>query len=282
MKLSELLYSSLPESKRVWYGTRNEPNPGLQSWYDDYYGSDDPMEFYRNNPRPPERIERDVPARFDIRVLRRKLPTYEQKLRYLRDTCLHIGEGSSRVVFAISPKQAIKLAGGYSLSTGTETVKDPSVDMKNMRRAGEYQNQKELELFEKAEKNGYSVLLPRIFEIADDSSWLLTELVRPLSDQSELRDMMGFEDNQITFARVMEMLSTQDGWKSDLGAEILDDLGSEDGRYVRLVVKMLKDNPNILAGDLEPHDQWGKGSDGRLVILDIGADNTIMKRFYFR
>lgn len=282
MKLSELLYSSLPESKRVWYGTRNEPNPGLQSWYDDYYGSDDPMEFYRNNPRPPERVERDVPARFDIRVLRRKLPTYEQKLRYLRDTCLHIGEGSSRVVFAISPKQAIKLAGGSSLSTGTETVKDPSVDMKNMRRAGEYQNQKELKLFEKAEKNGYGVLLPRIFEIADDSSWLLTELVRPLADQSELRDMMGFEDDQIMFDSVMEMLTTQHGWKSTFGAEILDDLGSEDGRYVRLVVKMLKDNPNILAGDLEPYDQWGKGSDGRLVILDVGADNAIMKRFYFK
>jgi hypothetical protein len=279
MKLFEILFA---ESKRVWYRTQNEPNPAFDQWYSDYYSVDDPEKFYKDNPRPGPKLERDVPARFDIRVLRRKLPTYESKLRYLRDTCLHIGEGSSRVVFAVSPKQVIKLAGGEGLSNDAESVKSPDMEMSNMRKAGEYQNKREYELYEKGMKGGYGELFPRVFEIADDDSWLLSELVRPLSDESELRDMMGFKNNQAMFDRAMALFTTKDGWKSKWGSELLLSLGDENGKYVRLVVKLLQDNPNVLAGDLEPVEQWGKGSDGRLVLLDVGGDNEMMKRFYNR
>ena len=282
MRLGEVLFPGLPESKRVWYKTQNEPNPAFDQWYSDYYSVDDPEKFYRENPRPGPKLERDVAAKFDIRVLRRKLPTYEDKLRYLRDTCLHIGEGSSRVVFAVSPKQVIKLAGGESLSSGTESVKSSNIEMKNMRKAGEYQNRVEYELFEKGMKGGYGELFPRVFEVADDNSWLLSELVRPLNDQTELRDMMGFQDDQIMFDRVMLMLATKDGWKSAQGLELLQELGSEDGRYVRMVVKMLRDNPKMMSRDLEPPEQWGKGSDGRLVLLDAGGNDEMMGRFYHK
>lgn len=282
IRLSEVLFPGVSESKRVWYKTQNEPNPAFDQWYSDYYSVDDPEKFYADNPRPGPKLERDVPARFDIRVMRRKLPTYELKLRYLRDTCLHIGEGSSRVVFAVSPKRVIKLAGGEDLSNGAESVKSPHVEMKNMRKAGEYQNKREYMLYEKGMKGGYDELFPRVFEIADDDSWLLSELVRPLSDQSELRDMMGFKNNQVMFDRAMALFTTKDGWKSTWGSELLRSLGDENGKYVRLVVKLLQDNPGIHAGDLEPVDQWGKGSDGRLVLLDVGGDNEMMKRFYGR
>ncbi len=287
MKLSEVLFPGVSESKRVWYKTQNEPNPAFDQWYSDYYSVDDPEKFYRDNPRPGPKLERDVPARFDIRVLRRKLPTYESKLRYLRDTCLHIGEGSSRVVFAVSPKQVIKLAGGEDLSNGAETEKSPNIELRNMRKAGEYQNKREYELYEKGMKGGYDELFPRVFEIADDDSWLLSELVRPLSNQSELRDMMGFKNNQVMFDRAMalfttKLFTTKDEWKSKWGSELLRSLGDENGKYVRLVVKLLQDNPGIHAGDLEPVAQWGKGSDGRLVLLDVGGDNEMMKRFYGR
>jgi hypothetical protein len=103
-----------------------------------------------------------------------------------------------------------------------------------------------------------------------------------LSDESELRDMMGFKNNQAMFDRAMALFTTKDGWKSKWGSELLLSLGDENGKYVRLVVKLLQDNPNVLAGDLEPVEQWGKGSDGRLVLLDVGGDNEMMKRFYNR
>jgi len=282
MRLSELLFGVLlPESKKRWYGTKNEPNPDFDQWYSDYYASDDPEGFYKSNPRPGNKLERDVPASFNIKAFRRLL-TYDDRLRYLRDTSMHVGEGSSRVVFAVTPKMAVKLAGGEGLSNGTETVKSPRVEMKNMRKAGEYQNKLEFDVYEKSVKGGYSELLPRIFEIADDDSWMLVELVRPLSNSNELRDMMGFGDNQVMFDRVMLMLATKDGWKSSSGVELLGELGSEDGKYVRLILKMLRDNPNVLARDLELPDQWGKGSDGRLVLLDAGGDNEMIKRFYYK
>lgn len=280
-KLSEILFHGLPESKRRWYGTKNEPNPAYDQWYSDYFSVDDPEAFYRANPKPGAKLERDVAAKFDIKRFSR-LQTYEDRLRYLRDTSLHIDEGSSRIVFAVSPKQAIKLAGGEGLSNNAETVKNPNIEMKNMRKAGEHQNSIEYQIYEASLAGEYSELLPRIFDKADDNSWLLVELVRPLHDNGERRDLMGFENDQITYDRVMTMLSTKDGWKSAVGAELLGELGSEDGRYVRLIVKFLKDNPNVLSRDLEPIHQWGKGSDGRLVLLDFGADLGMMKRFYFK
>jgi hypothetical protein len=94
--------------------------------------------------------------------------------------------------------------------------------------------------------------------------------------------MMGFQDDQITFDRVMLMLATKDGWRSSQGAELLQELGSEDGMYVRMVVKMLRDNPKMMSRDLEPPYQWGKGSDGRLVLLDAGGDDEMMGRFYHK
>ena len=280
-KLSEILFHGLPESKRRWYGTKNEPNPAFDQWYSDYYSADDPEAFYRANPRPDAKLKRDVAAKFDIKRFER-LQTYEDKLRYLRDTSLHIGEGSTRVVFAVSPKQAIKLAGGEGLSNNAETVKSPNIEMKNMRKAGEHQNSVEHQIYERSLVGGYNELLPRIFDKADDNSWLLVELVRPLDSMSELRDMMGFERDQITFDRVLQMIGRKNGWKSDMGIELLGELGSEDGRLVRQIVKLIQDNPNILPADLEREDQWGKGSDGRLVLLDFGADLGMMKRFYFK
>lgn len=269
-------------SKKRWYGAGNHPNPEYNRWA---------YEFDVTGPEPPSRIKSDVGSRggFDLKVFM-GLDSQVDRLEYLRGTSMFLGSGSSRVVFAVSPRRVIKLAGGSRLDAGG--VDNPS---SRMTEAGIYQNRREYELWERnGRTDGVGRLLPQSFDISDDGAWLLAELVRPLRDGDELREMIGLDGDD--FLRLMRVLGEHGHMNSEyfknfvLGIrEKVDDVSLDDNEregsrrgleFVLLLHRLKELDPGLSLAELVDSSAWGKGSDGRLVLLDPGADETLMKRYY--
>jgi hypothetical protein len=264
--LAEILFA---DSKKVWYGAGNRSNPEYKKWL---ATSDDV-------PMPPERVAADVPRNFDLEFLREMGSDVARMAEYLRDVAMYIGSGSSRLVFAVSPRMVVKLAGGSSLDAGRGgRWADQMVN------AGRYQNRHEFELWEKhGRQDVVGRLLPRCFDIADDGSWLLSELVRPLKDEGEFMALTGLDEDG--YYRLMNTLE-RGGFGIEYAKNFVADMegdGESSAKalsFVLLMQRLQAREPWLKVGDLGSMEQWGKGSDGRLVILDTGADETLIKRYY--
>jgi hypothetical protein len=150
--------------------------------------------------------------------------------------------------------------------------------------AGRYQNRHEFELWEKhGRQDVVGRLLPRCFDIADDGSWLLSELVRPLKDEGEFMALTGLDEDG--YYRLMNTLE-RGGFGIEYAKNFVADMegdGESSAKalsFVLLMQRLQAREPWLKVGDLGSMEQWGKGSDGRLVILDTGADETLIKRYY--
>jgi len=254
-------------SKKRWYGVGNRPNPEYLRWVDDPDA---------DGHEPVRRIKSDVRSRggFDLEVFR-DMEGQRERLEYLRGTSMFLGSGSSRVVFAVSPKRVIKLAGGNRLDWG-------GVDNSSSRmtEAGMHQNRHEFELWEKNGRQDVSGrLLPRSFDMADAGSWLLAELVRPLGGEDELRELTGLDDDG--FHRLMRVLGEHGHMNSEYFRNFFAGLSDGAGRvFVESLYQLKLRDPGLQLTELVDPSAWGKGSDGRLVLLDAGADETLIKRYY--
>lgn len=285
------------EGKRRWHGTENVPDPEYLRWV-----SDPDAEY----PSPRERLKQAgvVPAkssgRFDMEMFR-ELGTQAERLGYLRSNSMWLGTGSSRIVFAISPKMVIKLAGGRRMDDGG--VDNPGTLVGNMMEAGKYQNVHEYGLWEKYGRSDVvGRLLPRSFDIADDGSWLLSELVRPLRDEEEFRELVGMDEDD--FHRLMRVLGEHGhmnseyfrnfvgglrrkvetgfgGWDDETALTRDEVEGARRGLQFLETLERLKGLvPGLRLNEMVDVSAWGKGSDGRLVLLDAGGDETLLKRYY--
>lgn len=284
------------EGKRRWHGTENAPNPEYLRWV-----SDPDAEY----PSPRERVRQSgvVPSksggRFDMEVFR-EIGSQVERFGYLRSNSMWLGTGSSRIVFAVSPKMVIKLAGGRRMDDGG--VDNPKTLVGNMMEAGKYQNLHEHGLWERFGRSDVvGRLLPRSFDVADDGSWLLSELVRPLRGEEELRELVGMDEDD--FHRLMRVLGehghmnseyfrnfmgglrrkvdtgTGEDGETELSSEELE--GVKRGLLFLETLERLKGLvPNLRLNEMADVSAWGKGSDGRLVLLDAGGDETLLKRYY--
>jgi predicted NBD/HSP70 family sugar kinase len=244
MKLFEILF----EGKRVWYGAENQVNP-------DYVADD--------GTKP--RISSDVRATYDQRTFE-SIAGNEEKLEYLKKTAKYIDSGSSRIVFAISPKKVIKLIGG--------TDRDDRRTRSYYQPVGRAQNKAEYNAYERASSE-VKTLLPKIYKVGNSFEWMLAELVRPLNSPDELRKLLKLDEKQ--FSSFMTALSF--GGKTDHYQSFLSELNSNQRAYFDILADLIE-SFDLQAEDLTTVENWGKSADGRLVILDTGATKEVMKRFY--
>ena len=232
------------EGKKIWYGAQNLPD------------TKDPDQI--------KRITKDVPANFDLSKFK-KLTKQEERLEYLQNTSMYIGAGSSRLVYAVSPKKVIKLAGGSSYeqssATGSEYVEK-----------GAKQNKIEAEVWQNS-PNEIKMILPKIYEADSQFLWLLSELVRPLKSDNELKSIFGVD--QKTYNQFMMGIGNVDGLMFKNFYQAL----SDDKKPIADAIVAMTKKFGLYSADLAVLDQWGKTADGRLVILDSGITTEDFKNY---
>jgi len=84
-----------------------------------------------------------------------KTLTYPHSYHYAADNLEHIGTGTTRFVFILSSKKALKIAGNIQ---------------------GIAQNKKEVEIYTKTDNKE---LFAKVYDAADDGRWVICELVKP-------------------------------------------------------------------------------------------------------
>jgi len=246
MKLFNILFK---EGKKTWYGAQNVYNPEWDKYDPE---KDEPIE---------PRIAKDVPASFDINEFK-KINKQEQRLKYLQETSMYIGAGSSRIVFGISPKKVIKLAGGSGIE---QPLYSKEVKIKDIGR-GINQNKVENDVWKQSSET-MRMILPKVYEIGPTELqplWLMSELVRPLGSDNELRSMLGVD--QMGYADFMNGISDID---SDDFKAFYGRVDEKHKPIIDALVEMIK-KFDLYSKDLTSIEQWGKSSDGRLVLLDSG------------
>lgn len=98
------------------------------------------------------------------------IPSIIGKIKYANSILPKLGKGSSRIVFALSGDKVLKIA-------------------KNEK--GFAQNNAELELFTSPDTKP---VVARIYDAAQDNSWLISEIVKPFSNsRAEWQAATGFD-----------------------------------------------------------------------------------------
>lgn len=197
---------------------------------------------------PESKVEEDS---FDIKVLK-SLRSFAARIDYVKSKLKKIGAGTSRIVYDAGDNRVLKLA-------------------KN--RKGIAQND--------FESDGYisgSELTPELFDSDIDNLWIIVEKADRITN-SEFEKLSGMSFD--IFQRAIEYESRRITGKSitavkPLSKEEMKQIYEKE--FFTEVVDLVF-SADIAVGDLLRLSSWGK-INNRLVLVDSGASNSIIKQHY--
>lgn len=169
------------------------------------------------------------------------LESIEQLILYAERYLTKTGEGSSRIVFILSSRYALKIA---------------------KRTAGMAQNKAELQAYQRTSVKN---VISKIYQHDPLDRWLITDLVKPLSSEQEFKRLTGDEFSEFTF-------NIENYYKNDVSPEKESQLFDD-------VITLIEEN-NLEWGDLVDLWQWGQTPDGRAVVLDYGLTEEVYSDHY--
>lgn len=174
-------------------------------------------------------------------------------LEYAGERLEKLGEGSSRVAFILNSRRTLKVA-------------------KNVK--GRAQNKTESEV---SSSSRFGHLLARVFAFdSETSSWLISDLVRPLKSSEEFRQLTG-----ISFYTMTDVIDASFADGDELSSTLLR-FAVHDTTQKKFLVDLVRmiEEMQLDASELEDWEHWGKTPDGRIVILDYGLDDWTREQYY--
>jgi len=215
-----------------------------------------------------------------------KLLTTEEMVAYAKMTSLPcLGEGSSRVVFALSKSKVLKIA---------------------FNEKGLEQNAAERFVSKNAEAKSAVSAIYDHKEIDGKVVWLISQLVRTIRDIEEFKQLSGFNwdpyndivrefaktnassnlDEVTTsvskqYSKRAKRLKTEGDMRTaSYYEELLGDVDSmRTSEFFNGIVSAMKEN-RLMPGDILEVDHYGKTPDGKIVLFDYGLTEEIAKKFY--
>lgn len=212
-----------------------------------------------------------------------KLITDLKKQReYLNSHAMVIGYGSSRIAYGISPKHAVKLAGGKGFMLNSTEL--------GRVEAGRAQNEAEVENYAKASESARRVLPRTVSAPNNQFNWIISELVRPVTGYEEMRQL-AFGNHQIvgmdgviqSFGGLFNIIYETYVIENDEFAEQLDAIIAISdpvvGQFIENIVSATREL-DLSLYEIRRPIQWGKSADGRLVLLDFGGTEDVLEEYY--
>ena len=180
----------------------------------------------------------------------KKITDGTERMQYANDRLEFLGEGSSRSVYVLTSKHVLKVANCN---------------------AGVAQNKAEVDVFTNPLTKGF---VAAIYDFDPKYAWLSSELVVPFEHAEEIE-------------RLVPGVTDVGSWE-DFVKHAIDD-GSNQGyikQFAPDLVEManalaeLAETNNLMMGDLRKASSWGRGVDGRLVLLDYGYTVDVAEEHY--
>lgn len=180
----------------------------------------------------------------------KKITDGAERMQYANDRLEFLGEGSSRAVYVLTSKHVLKVANCT---------------------AGVAQNKAEVDVFTNPLTKGF---VAAIYDFDPKYAWLSSELVVPFEHSEEIE-------------RLVPGVTDVGSWE-DFVKHAIDD-GTNQGyikQFAPDLVEManalaeLAETNNLMMGDLRKASSWGRGVDGRLVLLDYGYTVDVAEEHY--
>lgn len=164
----------------------------------------------------------------------------EKAYDYVAGTLPVISAGSSRIAYILSGTKVLKLA---------------------LNEKGIAQNETEYMISQKYSDTG---LTTKVYDTDSLSYWLISELVRPATS-GDFESMLGI--SFYDFEKLIDGNSDKE----------FDELEESSKQFLRNVLDLKLENR---LADVDELNSWGKTGDGRLVLLDVGADHDVISHYY--
>lgn len=202
----------------------------------------------------------------------KELDNQFRRSNYASQHLKQLGSGSSREVYLLSNRHVLKLA------------------RPDAKERGIAQNEAEVDIYTDPRTRP---IVAKIHASADDYSWLVSELTRPLKSDEEFEDLTGIDMSE--FVKLMNSIEVNGSIEKTIDEyeEALEEAswpGEADRIKDRL--EMLKNNETLratgalisnvflLPADLSWPGHWGKTPDGRAVMLDYGYTEKVFQDYY--
>ena len=177
------------------------------------------------------------------------LPSSEIMMVYAMNYLEPLGMGSSRSAFVLTPKKVLKIA------------KNPK---------GIAQNQAEQQVYTDP---ATADVAAKMYDADDQGRWIIADLVRPLTNPSEFKQLTGVAWQEF----VEDLTMTVSAFARKQGMQLRKSAPD----FTKKVFSMAEKGSNKLKlGDLTVLDHWGKTPDGRVVILDYGFTEDVAEKHY--
>ena len=198
-----------------------------------------------------------------------KFANFEQMLGFVEQQGLrYISKGSSRMVFVLDSKRALKVA---------------------MNSKGLAQNQGEIQVsHDPASFN----LVARVLSSDPEGKWITSELVRPITGYKEFRQLTGVDFEffvAILMTPQQQRLANIANFRKKIAAGQFRYIAQTPEEFDKVVTTTfftsalsVLDNLKVQleVGDLGKISSWGKTADQRAVILDYGLTTGDYERLY--
>ena len=192
-------------------------------------------------------------ATFDLKYFK-QLETLDKMNEYADEHLQKVGVGSSRRVFVLSSRYALKIANGY--------------DDEGVR--GIAQNEEEARL---SNIRDIGVVVAKVQSHDDEYRWIIQELVRPLKSWEEFDSITGYSHQEL-----LGILEQPFSDYQDFRENYEEDSELANSDFVAALYK-LKDY-GLEFEDLTGRAQWGKTADNRVVLLDYGGTSDVLEQYY--
>lgn len=191
-------------------------------------------------------------ARFQTLIANGTIKTIAAMLSYVKARLTMSGYGSSRAVFILSQRYALKLA---------------------RNEIGIVQNKAEVQyLTEQSTNADIAKHIIKVYASDKDGWWVVTDLVRPIKDNKEFEQLTGLSEGELRFW--YHKLSNA-AYGEDFDAHEFD-ISAKQAPFLYVIAALL----DAGAADLQSYKQYGKTADGRVVLLDAGANEDIIDEYY--
>jgi len=237
----------------------------------------------------------EIRTGFDFRKFK-NMEYFEEKFDYANKHLKQLGSGSARTAFLLSNRFVLKIANQDNADNKTEESADKLPSLK-----GRAQNEAEVDLFTNP---GMKPMVTKIYDNDSLYTWIVAELVRPLSDKEFERtvgvsaaaveratELMRLNKYNIKDARQYAEKTfryfekraaenpTGDQYYHKMARNFKESMTALGLPFTQSISELEKEF-GVLSSDASEAKHWGKAPDGRVVLLDYGFTQTVADEHY--
>lgn len=181
----------------------------------------------------------DLQTNFSIEEFK-NFNNVNDRLKYVENFGEVLGEGNSRIVYLLPNNNVLKIA------TNIDGIK---------------QNKFE---FIASEDESSAYFNAKVFDHADDYSWIISEFITRLGSNREFEDISGLSSGEYSLEKFIKTIMN----KYDL--KYVEANYPNDYELIAFAHDLRNFAINNNVSDLDYYLSWGKTKDNRLVIMDFG------------